>query len=182
MTLARQRLHQLAFLALLIGAAVALLPRIALTFYAFPSTDDYCIVAETRDDGFWYMQVHSYLTWTGRYSAVFLESIISQFDLIAGYPWVALLTLLFTLAAIRALTATVIGSGVSSIRVTVIALASAAVFIDGLPSTVEAFYWMPGAASYQWGIITYLFWLSLLIRHFRQRDGHERSVWQGAAI
>lgn len=184
MSLVRRRPsgYQLALFALLAGAAVALLPRIALTFYAFPSTDDYCIVAETRDDGFWYMQVHSYLTWTGRYSAVFLESIISQFDLIAGYPWVALLTLLLTLAAIRALTATVIGNGLSSTRVTAIALAAAAVFIDGLPSTVEAFYWMPGAASYQWGIITYLFWLSLLIRRFRQRDAHERSIWQGAAI
>ena len=126
MTLARPRLHQLAYLALLIGAAVALLPRVALTFYTFPSTDDYCIVAETRDAGFWYMQVHSYLTWTGRYSAVFLESIISQFDLIAGYPWFALLTLLLTLASIHALVASVIGNELSHLRVTVIALTAAA--------------------------------------------------------
>jgi hypothetical protein len=182
MTLARQRLHQLAFAALLIGAAVALLPRVALTFYTFPSTDDYCIVAETRDDGFWYMQVHSYLTWTGRYSAVFLESIISQFDLIAGYPWFALLTLVLTLASIRALVASVVGNGVSSLRVTVIALAAGAVFIGGLPSTVEAFYWMPGAASYQWGIITYLAWLSLLIRRARRSDAQQHPAWQTVSI
>ena len=78
--------HHVAVLLLLTGAAVSLLPRIALTFYAYPSADDFCIVNETRDDGFWYMQLHSYLTWTGRYSAVFLESITSQFDLIDGYP------------------------------------------------------------------------------------------------
>ena len=64
MALVRRRLsiHQLALLALLAGSAVALLPRIALAFYAFPSADDFCIVNETLDDGFWYMQVHSYLT------------------------------------------------------------------------------------------------------------------------
>jgi hypothetical protein len=174
--------HHVAILLLLTGAAVSLLPRIALTFYAYPSADDFCIVNETLDDGFWYMQVHSYLTWTGRYSAVFLESIISQFDLIDGYPWVALLTLLMTLAAIHALVATVIGRDLSRLRVAAISLTAAAVFIGGLPSTVEAFYWMPGAASYQWGIITYLFWLSLLILRFRRGDGRERPVWQTALI
>ena len=182
MTLARSRLHQLAYLALLIGAAVALLPRVALTFYTFPSTDDYCIVAETRNAGFWYMQVHSYLAWTGRYSAVFLESIISQFDLIAGYPWFALLTLLLTLVSIRALVASVIGNELSHLRVTVIALAAGAVFVGGLPSTVEAFYWMPGEASYQWGIITYLAWLSLLIRRARRSDAQPHPIWQTVSL
>ena len=174
--------HHVAVLLLLTGAAVSLLPRIALTFYAYPSADDFCIVNETRDDGFWYMQLHSYLTWTGRYSAVFLESIISQFDLIDGYPWVALLTLLMTFAAIHALVASVIGTDMSRLRVAAISLTVAAVFIGGLPSTVEAFYWMPGAASYQWGIITYLFWLSLLSLRFRRGDGHQRPVWQTALI
>jgi hypothetical protein len=184
MALARRRLsvYQLALPALFLGAAVALIPRIALTLYAFPSTDDYCIVAETRDDGFWYMQVHSYLTWTGRYSAVFLESIISQFDLIAGYPWFAVLTLLLTLAAIRALIASVIGDKVSRLRVTIVALAAAAVFIGGLPSTVEAFYWTPGAASYTWGIIAYLVWLSLLIRRARRDDAGDLPKWQTLSI
>ena len=174
--------HHVAVLLLLTGAAVSLLPRIALTFYAYPSADDFCIVNETRDDGFWYMQLHSYLTWTGRYSAVFLESLISQFDLIDGYPWVALLTLLMTLAAIHALVASVIGRDMSRLRGAAISLTVAAVFIGGLPSTVEAFYWMPGAASYQWGIITYLFWLSLLNLRFRRGDGHQRPVWQTALI
>ena len=41
---------------------------------------------------------------------------------------------------------------------------------------------MPGAASYQWGIITYLFWVSLLNLRFKFRDGRERPVWQTALI
>jgi hypothetical protein len=174
--------HKVAILLLLAAAAVSLLPRIALTFYAYPSADDFCIVNETLDDGFWYMQVHSYLTWTGRYSAVFLESIISQFDLITGYPWVALFTLLGTLAAIHSLVVTVAGRGVSRPHVAAVSLVASAVLIGGLPSTVEAFYWMPGAASYQWGIIAYLFWLSLLLRRHRRREGREPSAWQATAI
>lgn len=168
-------------LILLAGAAVALLPRIALTFYAFPSADDYCIVAETRDDGFWWMQVHSYLTWTGRYSAVLLESIFSQFDLISSYPWIALSTLLLQLAAIRMLVTSVAGKSLSSLQITAVAMFVAAVFIGGLPSIIEAFYWMPGAASYQWGIINYLAWLSLLIRRVNREEGDSRA-WHDAAI
>ena len=178
----RITLHHVAILVALAGALVALLPRLALTFYTFPSADDYCIVAEQRDDGFWYMQVHSYLTWTGRYSAVFLESLTSLFDLIRSYPWVALLTLLMTLAAVHALVASVIGSDVSRRRVAALSLIVSAVYIGGLPSTVEAFYWMPGAASYQWGVIVYLFWLSLLIRRFRRSEERGPAAWQAVLM
>ena len=69
----------------------------------------------------------------------------------------------------------------SRLRGAALSLIVAAVFIGGLPSTVEAFYWMPGAASYQWGIITYLFWLSLLNLRFRRGEGHERPRLAGRA-
>lgn len=123
-------------LAILVAAGLAvLLPRLALAFFTFPSADDYCIVVETRRDGFWYMQVHSYLTWTGRYSAVFLESIVSQFDIVDVYPWFAVTTILATLAAIRAAIAAILDHQISRLRVTAIAVVVAAVVIGGLPST-----------------------------------------------
>jgi hypothetical protein len=169
-----------AILAILVAAAMAvLLPRLALAFFAYPSADDYCIVVETRQDGFWYMQVHSYLTWTGRYSAVFLESIVSQFDLAAVYRWFAAATIVATIAALRALVAALFEHDLSRARITAIAVIAAAVVAGGLPSGVEAFYWMPGAASYQWGVISYLAWLSLLIRTARRDDrGRGGGPWR----
>jgi hypothetical protein len=168
-----------AVLAILVAAAMAvLLPRLALAFFAYPSADDYCIVFETRQNGFWYMQVHSYLMWTGRYSAVFLESILSQVDIASVYPWFAALTILATLASIRMLVATLFAKAVSSIRITAIATIVTAVVVVGLPSGVEAFYWMPGAASYWWGVITYLVWLSLLIRMARRDTADGRESWR----
>jgi len=149
---------------LVAAASAALLPRLALAYFAYPSADDFCIVNDTLEEGFWYMQVHRYLTWTGRYSAVFLESLLVQFDLSGMYRWFAWSTVLSTLLAIRTLIATLASGVVSGHRVTALALVVTAVFVGHLPSTVEAFYWLPGQASYQWGIITYLVWVSLLIR------------------
>jgi hypothetical protein len=170
-------------LAILVAAALAvLLPRVALAFFAFPSADDYCIVVETRQDGFWYMQVHSYLTWTGRYTAVFLESILSQFDIAAMYPWFALSTILATFAGVWAVVAALSGNETSRLRVIGISAVTTAVFVGGLPSTVEAFYWMPGQASYQWGIVTYLVWLALLIRTARRESTAGSAVRRRTAL
>ena len=167
---------------LLAAAAVALLPRIALAYFAFPSADDYCIVVETHDDGFWFMQVNSYLTWTGRYAAVFLEGIIAQFDLIGVYRWFSMATLLANILAMRALIGAVCGRAASGRDVTVTGAVAAAVFVGGLPSIVEAFYWMPGEASYQWGTITYLVWVSLLIRIASGEVSDRRTVIRAATL
>jgi hypothetical protein len=172
-----------AVLATLVAAAMAVLvPRLALAFFAFPSADDYCIVAETRDDGFWYMQVHSYLTWTGRYSAVFLESLVSQFDIARIYRWFALATIVATIAAIRMLVAALFDKELSGARITATALIAAAIVAGGLPSSVEAFYWMPGSASYQWGVITFLAWLSLLLRTARRDDTGKGGPWRRTTL
>jgi hypothetical protein len=169
--------------AILVAAAMAvLLPRLALAVFAYPSADDFCIVEETLNDGFWYMQAHSYLTWTGRYSAVFLESIVSQFDLARIYPWFAAATIVATVAAIRMLIAALLANEISGARITAIAMIAAAVFVTGLPSIVEAFYWMPGEASYQWGIVTYLVWLSLLIRTARGEGVRSKDSWRRASL
>jgi len=148
---------------------VSLVPLLALALYAFPSADDYCLAVEVRK-GFWQMQSHSYLSWTGRYTATFLQGALSQWDLASVYPWFCMATVVATLLAFRASIATVCRSAASSPQFTVAAVVGAAVFVGGLPSPAEAFYWMASATTYRWGVITYLVWLTLLIRITRDAD------------
>jgi len=56
------------------------------------------------------------------------------------------------------------------------------VFVGGLPSIVEAFYWLAREASYQWGVITYLVWLSLLIRVARRGPVPAGGVWRHVSV
>jgi hypothetical protein len=145
------------------------LPLLALSLFAFPSADDYCLAVEVRK-GFWQMHWHSYMSWTGRYTATFLQGVLSQWDLARVYPWFCLATLVATLLAFRAAIATLYGSAASSLQVTVAAAVGAAVFVGRLPSPAEAFYWMASVTTYRWGSITYLVWLTLLIRITRNTD------------
>jgi len=175
-------MRRLVLSTLVAGAAAALLSRFALAYFAFPSADDYCIFMQTRDAGFWYMQVQMYLTWTGRYAAVFLESIVVQFDLIGGYRWFSFATLAANVLAFCMLSGAVCGPGADRRTTWVLGAVAAAVFIVGLPSLVEALYWMPGQASYQWGTITYVAWLALMIRSASDAGTARTSGWRRASI
>ena len=122
------------------------------------------------------MQSHSYVSWTGRYTATFLQGALSQWDLASVYPWFCLATLVATLLAFRASIAAVCRSEASSRQFTVAAAVGAAVFVGRLPSPAEAFYWMASATTYRWGSITYLVWLTLLIRITRDADHPQRKA------
>jgi hypothetical protein len=145
------------------------LPLLALALFAFPSADDYCLAVEVRK-GFWQMQSYFYMSWTGRYTATFLQGALSKWDLASVYPWFCLATVVATLLAFRATIATLCQSAASSLQVTVVAAVGAAVFVGRLPSPAEAFYWMASATTYRWGSIAYLVWLTLLIRITRGSD------------
>jgi hypothetical protein len=161
--------HRLLVMLLLGGAAVSMLPLFALALYAFPSADDYCVAAETHN-GFWQMQVDSYLLWTGRYTAMFLLAVLSQWDLATPYPWVSTITLAATLVSFRAVIGSLWPSDAPSLWPATVGAIATSIFAGSLPSLTEAFFWMTSAVTYQWALITYLTWLALLIRIIRHDD------------
>lgn len=169
-------------LAVLLAAALAsLLPFVALAPYAFPSADDYCLAIQTKD-GFWQMQARHYLTWTGRYSATFLQTLASHWDLTGLYPWTTTATLAATFVSFWVSIATFAARPLRRFSMIVAAAVSTAVFVGGLPSKVEAFYWMASATTYQWGLIVYLLWLTLLARITGLAVGRADGMgWRAAA-
>lgn len=74
-------------LILLILAFTALLfPFIAISFFAFPSTDDYCHTLAVKDLGYWGYQHHYWETWSGRYVGTLISATQPLvYDLYAGY-------------------------------------------------------------------------------------------------
>ena len=152
---------------LIAGALASLLPQVALAFYAFPSADDYCAAVPPRE-GFWQAQAFWYVSFTGRYSEMFLESLVTRWELSRMYPWFVLATFVGTGLAIRSLISALVSAvardrAPSRARVNVVTLVALALLAGGLPSTVEAFYWMSGAVAYQWALVVFGFWVALLL-------------------
>src|SRR5687768_6751243 len=164
---------------LIAGALASLLPQLVLAFYAFPSADDYCVAVPPRD-GFWRAQAFWYSSFTGRYTEMFVESLITRWELSRIYPWFILTTFAGTGLAIRA----VVSSAMSGddacrrARVNVVTLVALALFAGGLPSTVEAFYWLSSAVAYQWGLAVFAFWAALLIALVTRRFAPAARFWR----
>ena len=177
----RNSTTRIPLLILLGGAIISLLPLLALAMYAFPSADDYCLAVDVRK-GFWRMQSDFYLSWTGRYSGIFLQAVLGQWDLARVYPWFCGATLVATVLSCGALIGTVGTSRASRLQITAAGAVATAVFVGGLPSTVEAFYWLTSAAEYQWGVITYFVWFTLLLRTVKDAGRREPSVGLRASL
>jgi hypothetical protein len=159
---------------LLAAATISLLPFLALAQYAFPSADDYCLAIEARH-GFWRMQSHFYQSWTGRYSAIAMQTVLSRWDLATLYPWFCSVTVLATLGASATAAGAICPRGTPRRYIAGAAAVAVAAVLTRLPSPTEAFFWMTGSLSYQWIVIVYLLWLALLIRLTRTDGAHAMS-------
>ena len=148
---------------MLLGVGISQLPLFALALFTFPSADDFCYAVEARKE-FWPMQLQYYLQWSGRYTATFLLSLLDRYDLSGVYPWFCAATLLATLFAFRVFVGAACARDTPSHRLWAAGGVATAVFVGGLPSLVEAFFWATSAATYQWAIIAYLVWVAMLIR------------------
>jgi hypothetical protein len=155
------------------AAALALLPFVLLGAYAFPSADDYCLATQAKGR-FWEMQWEHYVGWTGRYAASLLQALANQWDLSRTYAPVAHATIGATFLAFLVLAAAPGDQRRGALIAT--AAVATAVFVGGLPSTVEAFYWMPSSLTYQWGLIAFVGWLALLVRLARPVATSRRRI------
>lgn len=163
-------------LILLVAASTSLFPFFGLALYAFPAADDYCLAVEAAGQGLWQAQSFFYSSWTGRYTAMGAQLLLSQWDLASVYPWFCLATVTATLFAFHVVIGAVWRHDAPGrlLHATAAAVATA-VFLGRLPSPTEALFWMSSAIAYQWGIIAYLLWLSVLLR-LAHTGGAPRSV------
>src|SRR5690606_5997618 len=53
---------------------VLLFPFLAVSFFVFPTTDDYCHTLAVKEMGYWGYQVHYWKTWSGRYIGTLISA------------------------------------------------------------------------------------------------------------
>lgn len=134
-----------------------------LGLFAHPAADDYWFANKVINQGFLQSQVSWYTEWTGRYSSTaFISSYLAVFGLIEYFWVVPVLLLLATLASFSALFLSLPASRVKPFEAVSAGLILAALYISGVPSTSETFYWLAGGITYQLGNSLYLLLLVAL--------------------
>ena len=141
---------------------------LALSFFAFPMTDDFSYCREEIPvlSGVW----NHYFSWGGRYSAIFFLYLFPKvFDLVRDYwvvPFCHILGL--TGAAILFLRSL----GVKGRPALLFGLGFIAIYLTQLETVMQSFYWFAGTICYQGGLAFTLLALSCVFWPVKTRLQH----------
>jgi hypothetical protein len=135
-----------------------------LAKYNHPSADDYSYTVDRFNLGFWQLQKHFYLKWTGRYiSTVLLSSTPIVYYSFSWYKVIALILIVFLVYGSYFLAKTVFPKTHKS-DVWVISLFIIVMFFSQMPSIAQGIYWAAGALTYQTANIFTLFLFANILR------------------
>lgn len=174
------RSPQVAVSLLAVMVALALVALTYLGFFSRYLADDYCFARQVIDNGFWGAQVHSYLTWSDRFSSTFFNTLLN-FTGLAGIQLLpGLLILLLTAAAIvllrkiRQFTEIPLSDSeifASSALLTYLSLYSA-------PDLFQALFWRAGSITYLLPLALMIFGVALAL----VRIDRKPTIWLPALI
>ncbi|HNY50493.1 MAG TPA: DUF6056 family protein [Smithella sp.] len=144
---------------------------IGLSFFAWPSADDFCIAATFRKLGIFDILSLSYFGSSGRYATVFTMSLLGGYDnIVAVYPYAAIVVLVSTWLSFSFLAWT-ISRHVCPFRFPFLTGAIATIlFIAGVPDPAQTFYWLAGSFTYQIGNVFSILFIALCIRRETASD------------
>lgn len=140
---------------------ITLILLILLSFFAYPQADDFTFVNSLNKFGWFGSQINWYKTWFGRFSSTIL--LIS-----AGYTDLPILYKIFPVLAIAGyIFAFYIASGkllpeISKKFRLVFALTMLLLYVSGMSSLAQEFYWFTGWATYAPANIAIIIFLSYL--------------------
>lgn len=145
-----------------------------LAQYSHPSADDYCLASGIKEHGpFNYLWSH-YFEWSGRYSGNALYGLYPLiFGLVEGYFLIPIILIVSLGMAFAYLVSTVFKISLFNFSVIASSVCFVCVYMLGMSSTAQGFYWMAGALSYQTGNILALVFIGLSIQFYDQQKKHE---------
>lgn len=130
---------------------------IVLGFYAQPVVDDFDFANKLLNEGFVESQISWYTGWTGRYASSALISLfIMGSNLINDYWQVPVLLILCTPLAFASIIYFLAEEKLSVWQSFNWGLFFTCLYLAGIPSTAETFYWLSGGITYQLGNILFL--------------------------
>ncbi|AFY77747.1 hypothetical protein Ple7327_2449 [Pleurocapsa sp. PCC 7327] len=153
---------------------VIIIPFLLLSYFNHPSTDDFCYANKVLELGFWNAQIFWYLNWSGRYFGTAANSLYAVIVGLFGednyttnfwklYKFVAPFLFGMFWISLFCFFKAIAGKISSNLNIFWATYLGFVIYLCGMPSTVEGFYWLNGAFYYTLGNILLFFLLALLL-------------------
>ncbi|OKH22978.1 hypothetical protein NIES593_10950 [Hydrococcus rivularis NIES-593] len=153
---------------------VIIIPFLLISYFNHPSTDDFCYANKVLELGFWNTQIFWYLNWSGRYFGTAANSLYAVIVGLFGednyttnfwilYKFVAPFLFGMFWISLFCFFKAIAGKISSNWNLFWATCLGFVIYLCGMPSTVEGFYWLNGAFYYTLGNIFLFFLLSLLL-------------------
>ncbi|HNX07656.1 MAG TPA: hypothetical protein PKL96_08740, partial [Bacteroidales bacterium] len=141
---------------LLIGMVA---PFFALSFFVFPSADDFSVYNLLQQYSFCEYQEYMYMNWAGRYMANITDAFNPVQSLLA-YRLIPVFLLLLFFVSLFVFFRCFFNKFLSNLQLLLFTLVFYALYLNIFPSPAEGIYWYPGAKNYLLANILTLFFLS----------------------
>lgn len=150
---------------IILGLLVLIAPFFLLSFFAYPSADDFILSATVKNYKFFEYQQFAYNSWGGRYFGTFIVSLNPLcFDWMFGYKLVPVLLFVLLYFSIYVLMQKLLGVDFTNRKIHLISLTLYTLYLNNMPSTAEGFYWMTGALGYTLASIILILFVALIIK------------------
>jgi hypothetical protein len=151
---------------LILAFTILLIPFVALSFFTFPTTDDYCHTLTVNDMGYWAYQKHYWLTWSGRYIGTLISSTQPlAYGSYFGYKIAPAILLLIYVHAFITFAKALSGNKLPAWQTGLLAFLLLFVFIAEMPSVAGYIYWYTGY-YYTIADISTLYLLTYFFRNY----------------
>jgi hypothetical protein len=165
---------------LAVMVALALVAFTYLGFFSRYLADDYCFARQVIDNGFWGAQIHSYLTWSDRFSSTFFNTLINYSGLAGIQLLPGLLIVMLTAATILLLRKVRQFSEIPLSESEIFASSALFTYLSlySAPDLFQALFWRAGSITYLLPLSLMIFGLVLALA----RLDHKPTVWLPALI
>ncbi|MDQ3019691.1 MAG: DUF6056 family protein [Bacteroidota bacterium] len=168
---------------LLIGFLILMIvPFIFLFYFNHPSGDDFGFPDNTKIFGFRAAQEITYNNWTGKF---FSNAILSYnplyFKSITGYKILTLILMIAFFYVIFLFISEIISGNLKWKQRFLFSLTIFFLYLYGMPSVSQGFYWITGSIVYQFGLILIMVFLILYIRLSKTNKTSERIFYTSAS-
>lgn len=161
---------------LILAFVILLLPFIALSFFTFPTTDDYCHTLAVNDQGYWGYQRDYWKTWSGRYIGTMISATQPlTYNSYLGYKIAPVIVILLYAHAFLTFAKALTAGKLPAWQTTLLAFLLIFVLIAEIPMVSGYFYWYTGY-YYTLADIGTLYLFAYLFRNYPNLAGKQIGI------